>query len=408
MGEAQPLLFVPRKQHREGEMLQCTGISIPEARETYAVLGAHPYWIWGFETGVNEWGVAIGNEAEGSRCPPENEEGLLGMDLLRLALERAKTAEEAVDVIAALLERYGQNANASLLYDRRYENSFMICDPEEIWLMETAGRRYAARKVKDFAALSNCYTIGRAFDKASPDLEDYARGNRWIGPFEPFDFAKAFTRGAARQRAAVPRWRILRANMEELMKAGDGKLSEEDLRYIFRNHFEEELLTPRFGAMSGTFASVCMHAFDMKEARTASSMYISYDEENRPVVRYAACYPCCSVYLPVVFGAELPEMLTKGGRFFEEDSLWWQMERLAVNVSADEFRYGEVTRVALAGIEDAPESSWQEKAEILMKKAVSISEQIEDDIRRAGGIYGPVKELILEYAAMVRLPVSGA
>ena len=71
LGEAQPLLFSPRALHEEGETLNCTSISIPQARKTHAVLGTHPYWIWGFETGVNEFGVAIGNEAEGSRCPAE-------------------------------------------------------------------------------------------------------------------------------------------------------------------------------------------------------------------------------------------------------------------------------------------------------------------------------------------------
>ena len=41
------------------------------------------------------------------------------MDLLRLGLERGATAREAMEVITALLEEYGQNANASRLYDKR-------------------------------------------------------------------------------------------------------------------------------------------------------------------------------------------------------------------------------------------------------------------------------------------------
>ena len=198
------------------------------------------------------------------------------------------------------------------------------------------------------------------------------------------------------------------------MRAGDGRLSEEDLRYLFRGHFEEELLTPRYGAMNGTFASICMHAFDIREPRTASSMYISYDKDNRPLIRYAPCYPCCSVYLPVVFGEELPELLAKGGEAYEEGSLWWQMERLAVDVSVDEARYGEVTRVALARTEDAigkmtldkeNRATMQEATELLCRRAADAAEQIEADIRKAGGIYGPLKELIEEYAAKVKLPI---
>ena len=148
-----------------------------------------------------------------------------------------------------------------------------------------------------------------------------------------------------------------------------------------------------------------MHAFDMREARTASSMYVSYDEENRPVIRYAPCYPCCSVYLPVDFG-ELPELLAKGGAVYEKDSLWWQMERLAVNVSVDENRYGEVTRIALAKIEDSGMQNMREAGERLLLKAGDISEQIEADIRKAGGTYGPLKELIDEYAERTGLPIA--
>lgn len=44
--------------------------------------------------GVNECGLIIGNEAEGSRCEGEKEEGLLGMDLLRLALETGRYGPE--------------------------------------------------------------------------------------------------------------------------------------------------------------------------------------------------------------------------------------------------------------------------------------------------------------------------
>ena len=48
---------------------------------------------------------------------------------LRLGLERGATAREAVEVITGLLEQYGQRGNASRLFERRYENSYMVMDP---------------------------------------------------------------------------------------------------------------------------------------------------------------------------------------------------------------------------------------------------------------------------------------
>ncbi|MBR6646285.1 MAG: hypothetical protein IKL09_02065 [Clostridia bacterium] len=65
---------------------------------------------YGVEMGYNENGVVIGNEAEGSRMEPESEDGILGMDLLRLDLERATTAKEAITAITDLLVKCGQKA----------------------------------------------------------------------------------------------------------------------------------------------------------------------------------------------------------------------------------------------------------------------------------------------------------
>ena len=72
--------------------------------------GAHatflscPTWLWGAEHGVNEHGVAIGNERvstihDAAGAKP----ALIGMDLVRLGLERARSAEEALEAMAELL-----------------------------------------------------------------------------------------------------------------------------------------------------------------------------------------------------------------------------------------------------------------------------------------------------------------
>ena len=58
LGEAQPLIWFPPQDHGDGETVESTYISIPQVPHTYGVLGSRPYWIWGFELGVNERGVA--------------------------------------------------------------------------------------------------------------------------------------------------------------------------------------------------------------------------------------------------------------------------------------------------------------------------------------------------------------
>ena len=207
--EAQKLCFFPAADHAPGETLRCTDLEIPQAAHTYAMIGSQPYWTWGFEMGYNEKGLMIGNEAQGSRNAAEKETGLLGLDLLRLALERADSARGGIRVITELLECDGQNANASALRDRRYENSYLLVDPKEIWLLETAGRQWVAAQITDKLGISNCYCLGQDFDLASEGVETLARENRWLSPEAPFHFAKAYTLPAIRQTLAIPRMRRL-------------------------------------------------------------------------------------------------------------------------------------------------------------------------------------------------------
>ena len=139
--EAQPLVVYPAGDHKPDEMVQCTYIKILQAAHTYRVLGSKPFWIWGFEHGMNEHHVVIGNEAVWAREPEEKEDGLLGMDLLRLGLERGRTAYEALHVITGLLKQYGQGGNAALGMEHRYNNAFLIADDHEAWILDTCGRR---------------------------------------------------------------------------------------------------------------------------------------------------------------------------------------------------------------------------------------------------------------------------
>ena len=416
LGEAQPLRFYPRRSYAAGEQLQCTHLTVPQAETAWAVLGCQPYWIWGFEMGVNEWGLAIGNEAQGSRCEPETEEGLLGMDLLRLALERAKNARQAIAVITQLLERYGQNANASMLFDRRYENSFMLVDKDEVWLLETAGRQWVAKQVHDRAAISNCYTVEEAFDLCSGKLEDYARQRRWLAPDEPMNFAKAYTAPAIRQTASNPRHRRL----VKLINAR-AQLTESDCRDILRDHFEGELIEPRFGACYGMFVTVCMHAMTWDASQTTCSLLARWDERLGVVARYAPSIPCCSAYIPVYMTGALPQCMTLGGEKYDDRSLWWRCERLAMAISVDEDRFGSAARAALRELEadicrrseaaeadgtrEALSAVTEEAAAELYALAGRLAEDICRQIGKLGGLYGVRREFLEDYCRRTGMPL---
>lgn len=417
-GEPQPLCYYEGKEYPEGTVLHTTYLDIPQVGKTYSVVGSRPYWIWGFEMGYNEKGLMIGNEAEWSRMESETEEGLLGMDLLRLGLERAATAREAIEVITTLLKQYGQKAGASKLKTRYYENSFILADKDECWVLETAGREWVAREVKDKAGVSNCYSIGKEFDMASENLEKIAREKRWLAPDEDFDFAKAYTGHVSNLSGGTQRYR--RSNK---LLAENELHDFSTLAAILRDHHDDELISPRFGATNATFASLCMHAGEWGASETSASLLTRYDEDLGIIARYAPAQACLSAYIPVYMN-DLPEKMQTADRKFDKNSLWWQLKRLALLVAVDEEHFAEDVRRKLSDIQQIFENlavMWEDRAKDLVRQGeadkaretlneltdictdmlsdtvTEEADRLADIVRSAGGLYGRQKETIEKY-----------
>ncbi|HSE10308.1 MAG TPA: hypothetical protein VLB29_16725, partial [Nocardioidaceae bacterium] len=164
--EAQVLRWYDGQRHEPGTRLRCTWSEISQVERTHAVLLSRPWWMWGAEMGANEHGVVIGNEAvftRGAKDPRDKDatSPLLGMDLVRLGLERGTTAREAVAVIVDLLEEHGQGGSCSHEHPRlSYDNSFIVADPDGAIVLETAGRRWATEQVTGRGrSISNGLTI---------------------------------------------------------------------------------------------------------------------------------------------------------------------------------------------------------------------------------------------------------
>lgn len=416
--ESQRIVFCPSRENTPGTRLKLTDLEIDDVKKTYATIGSQPYWTWGFEMGYNECGLIIGNEAQGSKNAAEQETGILGLDLLRLGLERAATAREAIGVITALLERYGQNANASRLTDRRYENAYLLTDRTEIWLLETAGREWAAKRIFDRIGISNCYTIEESFDLCSKNAEKTARENRWLAPDEPFNFAKAYTKPAIRQTLAVPRMRRLNKLLGERQHH-----SFDTFKAILRDHFEGEITGERFGVGSGTFFSVCMHMREWGESETTASLISRIDGTLGVVSRWAGAQPCQSVYIPLYFTGYIPKALSLCGEKYSDESLWWRLKRLSLAATVDdrfEKELKEKIFLLEARIEELSHSSEDQAKALIdggrkeeaikllngtMDESVKLVFQLCDsefcriraELDRLGGLFGPQAENIKKY-----------
>ncbi|XP_078726953.1 secernin-3 isoform X1 [Lampetra fluviatilis] len=228
--EVQEVVELPGAAHPPGTKLQCTYIEIEQAERTLPVVLSKPAWMWGAEMGANDRGVCVGNEAVWTNEPIDDKEALLGMDLVRLALERGGTAREALDVITSLLARYGQGGNCmESTSSFTYHNSFLIADRSEAWVLETAGEYWAAEQVTEGTRnISNGLSIGSRVSLEHPKLRSHARDAGWWDGRSSFGFAGTYEEGGGSGGGRF-------SAGKRLLAKHAGSLSAQDMMSILRD-----------------------------------------------------------------------------------------------------------------------------------------------------------------------------
>lgn len=339
--EAQALVHMPSARHEPGAQVACTYISVPQVAETYGVLLSKPYWMWGAEMGANDKGLVIGNEAVFASVPPPSEPALLGMDILRLTLERAANLAEAVETIADLLATHGQGGNCAHTGKFEYHNSFLIADAAgEACVMETIGREWAVENVRDRRSISNTYTIGDRIDRQSEALASLARKAGWKEDEGPFHLAEIFTdRLRTRFASGKERWCRTTALMD---KAGQG-LSGAHCMAILRDNGPKAALSKDWRPDGVLGGAVCAHA-SWGPARRAGQTTGSWVTEMRRgrTIHWVTgtSAPDTGIFKPVLFGPgweeiDLPGFGPEPTGTYDPSTLWWRHERLHRAVLAD-------------------------------------------------------------------------
>ncbi len=323
--EAHHLLRIPAARHAPGEKVKCTYVEIPQVEQTYQVLLCKPFWIWGAEMGANEHGVAIGNEAVFTKIPYDKTPGLIGMDFLRLALERARTAREALDVMTDLLALYGQGGNCGFKHATYYHNSFIIADPREAWVLETAGKQWAAEQVKDIRSISNGITIGNTWDLSSPDLVTYAVERGWCKGRDDFHFARCYSDTI---NTRFSRCNERHCRTTDTLSAQRGKISIATMMRALRDHGDTNAQwTPARGLTTFT---VCAHAGfgPIRATQTTGSMVSHLTPEAQTHFVTATSAPCTSIFKPVWLGNNLPDTGPAPTGEYDAATLFWRHEQL--------------------------------------------------------------------------------
>ncbi|MDK3016570.1 C69 family dipeptidase [Pseudodonghicola flavimaris] len=343
--EAQYLTRTAAADHPPGSRVRMTYVDIPQVPHTYAHVGSRPWWMWGFEHGVNEHGLAIGNEAEWSRLPAGQAPGLLGMDLLRLTLERARDADEGLEVLTGLIETYGQSGRASTHRDMFYQNAFILADPTRAWVLETAGPHWVAKRVRDWASISNVYSIGTEFDRISADAIAFAEAQGWHRPGTAFDWAAAYTDP---DLPFLPSCRARLAMSQAGMGAlAQGPVSLDQMVAQLRDH--GDVAADWRPGLDGS-GMVCMHATAAdRSSETVASMVAELGADRGPVIWSSLCSPCLSSFVPVWIDAALPPGWSQPAE--DAPDAWWRMQRLQRLVERDYAGTARYLRAALDRIE---------------------------------------------------------
>lgn len=319
--EAQAILHVPHRVPSEKE-IQCTYISIPQEKETFEIILSKPFQMWGAEMGVNEFGLVIGNEAVFTNVKFKKKEiGLSGMDLLRLALERCKTAREALKTITTLLKNHGQDACGG--YQNKsfyYHNSFLVADSKEAFILETAGKSWAYRQIDSFGSISNGLTIGDDYEEVHWEKEPRtfqklfaAHANNFKNHFSDFVYTHV---GKARKRQAC--------TVGFLEKKENLTVSDFFVAMRQHNH-PQEVFDPK----KANTSSICMHATGFTNPSDTTGSMVAEIRKERPSTIWlsATSYPCLSLYMPFYMGNSIDKVAFSPCANPNE-SLWWKAKKV--------------------------------------------------------------------------------
>lgn len=371
----QPLVLHPRRKWPAGSKIDLARITIAQVPETCATLGSSPYWSWGYEEGINEHGVAMGNQAIWTKVLTEEiashkagkgpRLGPTGMDLVRLGLERGKTAREALGAIAGVVRKYGQFGSAlpTRGLSGAYHNSFIIADPTEAWVLETAARHWVARRLRKGAtSISNGVSLGTDFDLTSANVVRHAITKGWWpeDKTREFHFQHAYSRGTQKGGQVVTRVHPRAMRSRRLLREKLGKIDVRWMMHIARSP-----------------------GIDMNATASSCVAVLPDTDERLPVFWWCASVPSSGCYVPFfIHGTGPPRIVSTAGTHgsrterpsktardkFSAESYWWLFRDLSDKVRADPKARLPVVRKAF----DALEKQFEAGLPDVIRKAVRL------------------------------------
>ncbi|MCC8114723.1 MAG: C69 family dipeptidase [Bacteroidales bacterium] len=366
---------------------------IPEVAHTYATIG-----------NMNEHGLTISESTWGGRHELEGTGTVDYGSLIYIALERAKTAREAVDVMTSLVRDYGYASEGE---------SFSIADANEVWIMEMIGKGktdpgavWVARRVPDGYISGHAnharihqFPLNDAETLYSADVIDFARQQGYYsGKDKDFSFSRAYAEydmGALRgcdgrvwsyynrfcdgMDKYLPWITEGKGEVMPLWVKPDRKVSANDLKWMMRDHFEGTPLDMTLDIGAGPYkvpyrwrpltyevdSVTYTHERAIATQQTGfsfvSSMNANRPEAMRGILWYGVDDANTCVYVPVFNSAtEAPHELERGnGDLYtlSWDSMFWVNNYVANQAYNRYSLMIEDIRKVQCGLEDAIEAA---------------------------------------------------
>ncbi len=362
INEALAFVRIPGRKQITGEAIKTAHIVIPQAEKTYEIIMGKSFWTWGGEIGINEYGVAIGNEAVFTTLQKEEKmDGLVVTDMLRIGLERGKTAREAVEAIAGLLEKFGQGGNCELSGNSHFDGSYLIADLSEAWILETAGREWAAKRLSgSVGSISNVLSIHHDWDLSSlKERVDWA---------DTYGDPEIVSKIGSCER---------QSNSYEGLAAHKGNITVKTAFDVLRQHGQG--YDP---ATAPIHTNICVHAGPQEDRQWQATGAMVSEVGPDGIIGWftATASNCLSIFKPVFPGIELPDIGAYPNEQYNPESLWWIHELMHRRAMADFHNLMPAVRRDF----DAIEAEFLKEApSVLKSEAKQKKEFVEHCFRRA-------------------------
>ena len=386
--ESQIMLRIPRKKY---DLSVCpkqktTYIEIEQVEQTNEIVISKPSWLWGCEMGFNEYSVIIGNEAIFTK-EAYGEESLVGMDMIRLALERTKTAKEAVEYLIYLLNRYGQGGNCGMTKKMQYHNSFIVADKNEAYVLETAGKYWVTKKVADYYSISNGLTLENDFDDCHPDLIRDSIARKMCTGRADFNFRKSYSDllyskfSCCNDRTSLAR---------TILDKDKGNITTETMMKALSSH----QASSHNNFEKGSMKNICMHAGCLITSQTTASLIAELKSESEYWYT-ASSLPCISVFKPFVFNSDF-ELFSEYEQ--EKGIEYWtkreKISRMLLSKQLDETKYlleRDAVQKAILDVylNSNIEAASKEEAGDVLRKCMEIDNAFADNMLAKGSSVVP-------------------